>query len=190
MVHLTTEIGQGDERRVYAHPEFEERVVKVPKSTASSDRNAIEARYCSLMTARQRACLPRFYGWEHTQFGPALVYEAVRDADGALSQPLKDVVLSGALGKERADALVGDLADRLFAVGLVACDTNPSNLLYRRSGGGGELVIVDGFGPFFWKWKDPLRTRLPILARRKLVRSRERLLLGWQQWCETNAIAA
>ena len=144
-------IGIGGRRRlVYAQPEDPALCIKVPRNGRQGElQQQREIRYYRQL---QKKGIPfdhisRYLGTVETSVGTGYVYEAVRDADGRISDRFKELILHGK--GEVADYLriMQKLEDYLFDNLILFYDMGPSNILCRRDAKGVlEPVIVDGLG--------------------------------------------
>ncbi|RDC73774.1 hypothetical protein DLJ49_06585 [Rhodovulum sp. 12E13] len=105
------------------------------------------------------ACLPWGSGTAH-------IVRKVADADGRMGPTLALLADQGRLGDAEIEML-NDLVADLQAAGIVVHDARPANFVLETSRhGASRFVLVDGFGD---RALVPLRSWLPVLARRRLA---------------------
>ena len=173
MIHITTlEVGKGNERKCYVHPDDEHKAIKVSyeQKIGRSKQTRIETAYYIKLLKRKSmdwSHLPRFYGEVETNHGKGFVVELIRDFDGSVSKSLeyylKEYGIEPFYGE--LDAYRRYFLDNLiiFNYGMM-----PKNILRRRiSEMEGELVLIDGMGDVS---HFTLPNLIPILARRKIQR--------------------
>lgn len=186
-------IDSGTRRKIYRHPEDENKILKVfwedqmParrrakiwygrfKSDLRFDDN--ENDYRQYRRAMEHAPRPldgiyTIFGYAETTQGRALVGEHVRDADGKTSETLLSYLRKH--GPSRILPLVDGLFEELAIHHVVARDPHLENILVRKLEGGAlRLVIVDGLGdPNFI----PFATISRRLNRKKLMRKKKTLI--------------
>jgi hypothetical protein len=186
-------IASGTRRRIYQHPEDENKILKVfwedqtParrraqlwygrfKSSLRYDDN--ENDYLQFRRAMKHAPRPlngiyTIFGYAETTQGRALVGEHVRNADGGTSVTLLSYLQDH--GPSRILPLVDGLFEELAVNHVVARDPHLENILVRELEGDAlQLVIVDGLGdPNFI----PLATISKMLNRKKLMRKKQTLI--------------
>jgi hypothetical protein len=186
-------IASGTRRKIYQHPEDENKILKVfwedqtPtrrraqlwygrfKSSLRFDDN--ENDYLQFRRAMKHAPRPlggiyTIFGYAETTQGRALVGEHVRNADGRTSVTLLRYLQDH--GPSRIFPLVDGLFEELAVNHVVARDPHLENILVRELDGDElRLVIVDGLGdPNFI----PLATISKKLNRKKLMRKKRTLI--------------
>lgn len=144
-------IGIGGRRRlVYAHPGDPARCIKVPKSGKHGElqqRREIKF-YQQLQKSRSPTkYLSRYLGTVDTNFGVGYVYEAVRDADGKISERFKEFIANDHGQESDYLRIMETIEDFLFDNQILFYDINPSNILCRKDHNGDiEPIIIDGLG--------------------------------------------
>ena len=186
-------IDSGTRRRIYQHPEDENKILKVfwedqtPahrraqlwygrfKSLLRFDDN--ENDYLQYRRAMKHATHPlsgiyTIFGYAETTQGRALVGEHVRDADGGTSVTLLNYLQDH--GPSRIFPLVDGLFEELAVNHVVARDPHLENILVRKLEDNAlRLVIIDGLGdPNFI----PLASISKKLNRKKLMRKKQTLI--------------
>ena len=171
---------EGDLRKCYIHPRHSNLCVKVQKTDALNDQNAIEKWYFSILRYRKvnyKNILPTFNGTVNTDMGEGLVYELVIDNDGERSRSIADYIKQRQLTIEQAEALIKKLSNKLVNHGMILEDKNPENILLKKVQENKFIpILVDGFGakslgikffigafiPFYAKYKTLKRTKQMI----------------------------
>ncbi|MCU0793396.1 MAG: PhoP regulatory network YrbL family protein [Opitutaceae bacterium] len=191
--------GVGGRRRCFVHPDFPGRCVKVARADGTTmlqpkksgwrpawtqrvyDNNADELNELGklrrmLGDETMARHFPRLYGMVATDLGPGLVMDLVRDADGRISQTLREQLSEGnELGKYRE--AYDEFGRFLLGHGIVTRDLLDHNLAVRR-GEGGEFrfYLIDGFGDAAWfapgRW-------IPAIDRRRI---RKKITRGWARF--------
>jgi hypothetical protein len=186
-------IASGTRRKIYQHPEDENKILKIfwedqmParrrallwygrfKSLLRFDDN--ENDYLQYRRAMKHAPRPldgiyTIFGYAETTQGRALVGEHVRNANGETSATLLSYLQDH--GPSRIFPLVDGLFEELAAHHVVARDPHLENILVRELESDAlQLVIIDGLGdPNFI----PLATISKTLNRKKLMRKKQTLI--------------
>lgn len=175
-------INQGRTRACYEHPVKKDLVVKVPVGNQKADcrSNIIELRgYQALMREQiDLFCISHCYGFVTTSRGKGLVCDCIRDADGAVSRTIWDIVIyqddcDVGYVKKVTDDFCGFLIEkdtRLF-------DLNLKNIVLKVQNGGVYLpFVVDLKGRFDNKEAIPVSSYSRYFARKKMVRRRRQLM--------------
>lgn len=173
MITITAaEIGKGNERKCYVHPEDDAKAIKVSyeQKIGRSKQTRIEtACYKKLLKRKSMdwSHLPRFYGEVETNHGKGFVVELIRDFDGKVSESLEYY-----LERDGAEPYLQELMvyRHYFLDNLIIFNYGmmPKNILRRRrSETEGELVLIDGLGDVT-RFKLP--NCIPELVRRKIRR--------------------
>lgn len=182
MVILEEFMAEGSERKVYRHPHFSERVVKIKRDDAEIDRNAVEYAFYRASNPPGDIGIPRMFGWVDTNLGPGLAFELVCDPNGTPSMNLARALANGVLTPREGVDLLDDFFDEALRRGLIIYDDNPRNFLFRPDLG--RLILVDGFGPRCWNWRNWFRSNFRVLARKRIRLARTGTLNAWQRWCD------
>lgn len=170
-----TRIGLGHRRECHAHPETPTLCIKVAREAgiaARADQNVVEWRN---FIALERRGVPlrhvaRCHAWIHTNRGPGLVCERIRNADGHYSQTLDQALADGAIELAQALGLLSELERWAVAYAVVVADLRSTDLMVRHGDSAMHLVFIDGLGGRRIDRDFVLRQRLPWLARRKTRR--------------------
>jgi len=186
-------IASGTRRKIYLHPEDENKILKVfwedqtPtqrraqlwyglfKSSLRFDDN--ENDYIQYRRAMKYAPRPldgiyTIFGYAETTLGRALVGEHVRNADGETSPTLISYLRKH--GPSKIFPLVDTLFEELAVHHVVARDPHLENILVRELESGAlRLVIIDGLGD---PNLIPLATISKKLNRKKLMRKKQTLV--------------
>ncbi|WP_162617904.1 YrbL family protein [Salinicola halophilus] len=170
-----TELAHGNDRAVYRHPDHPDRCIKVARfPERGSEQNAREKAYFERLARRgmtdwQR--VPAYYGTLETDRGEGLVFALIRDADGELSQTIRQWRDRGDTGWFETAAFRAEL-ERLYrylrAQWIVPSDINDRNIVCQRRGDDSlRLWLIDGVSnPDFL----PLANVWPWFARKKIDR--------------------
>lgn len=142
-------IGEGKERICYQHPEFEDRVIKVP----NKGRDAQHRREIKFYTeVKDRGLenlnhVPRFYGLARTNLGEGIVVEKITDYDGKVSRPISWYVRQG-YDLDLFLPYLHQIREFFFTYKLIFNhDMGSTNLFLRKkSPSEAELVAIDGLG--------------------------------------------
>lgn len=173
MIHITApEIGRGNERKCYVHPQDENKAVKVSyeQVLGRSKQTKIETKCYKELLRRKRmdwSHLPRYYGEIETNLGKGFVVELIRDFDGKVSESLEFY-----LKRDGAEPYLDELETykRYFLEYLVIFNYGmmPKNILRRRtSENTAELVLIDGLGDVT---HFQLPNKIPYFARKRISR--------------------
>ncbi len=142
-------IGEGKERICYQHPDFEDRVIKIPNKGRDA-QHLREIKFYADVKDRGLENLrhvPRFYGLARTNLGEGTVVEKIRDYDGKVSRPISWYIKQGCDLADFAPYL-HEIRVFFFTHKLVFNhDMGSTNLFLRKkSPGESELVAIDGLG--------------------------------------------
>jgi PhoP regulatory network protein YrbL len=145
-INPTLFVGKGLDRECYIHPQDSNRCVKITTSgdyTQSQDEIKIYGRLLKRNISWHH--LARYYGAVQTDKGLGLVFDLVRDYDGAISQGLSSC--SASVGRSVIERALTDLKTYLLHEKILVRDLNAENMLFRKDAdGSGRLLIVDGVG--------------------------------------------
>ena len=144
-------IGVGGGRRlVYADPGDPNRCIKVPKPGRHAERQQQrEIRFYRQLQKKRVPTdyIPRYLGTVETNLGTGYVYDAVRDADGKVSERFKELILNGNGQISDYLRIMETLEDFLFENLILFYDLGPSNILCRKDENGVlQPFIIDGLG--------------------------------------------
>jgi hypothetical protein len=180
--------GVGGRRRCFVHPDRPDRCVKVARRDGSTmlqakpglatwlrfgrvyDNNADELKELSKLQRklgedRMMRHFPRLHGMAPTDLGPGLVTDLVRDADGRISQTLRELLVEGRDLREFR-AAYDSFGRFLIEHGIVTRDLLDHNLVVRQGADGARtFFLIDGFGDS--AWFSPGRV-LPAYTRRRI----------------------
>lgn len=173
MIKITAqEVGKGNERKCYVHPEDETKAIKVSyeQNFGRSKQTRIETAYYKKLLKRKKMDwkhLPRFYGEVETNQGKGFVVELIRDFDGSISKSLEYY-----LKEYGIEPFYDELAvyRQYFLDNLIIFNYGmmPKNILRRRiSETEGELVLIDGMGDVSYL---QFPNRIPYFARQRILR--------------------
>lgn len=173
MIQITSEeVGKGNERKCYVHPEDESKAIKISyeQSQGRSKQTRIETNYYQKLLKRKKMNwkhLPKFYGEVHTNYGKGFVVELIRDFDGSVSKSLQYYLDTYGIEPfyEEIETYRRYFLDNLiiFNYGMM-----PKNILRRRiSETEGELVLIDGMGDVSHL---QFHTKIPYFARKRITR--------------------
>lgn len=170
------EIGRGNERKCYIHPEDENKAIKVSyeRSIGRSKQSDIEIKYYKQLLKRKTmdwTHLPKFYGEVETDQGWGFIVELIRDFDGTISKSLEEYLKKDGLEpyKKELEIYKNYFVDNgiIFNYGMM-----PKNILRRRiSETEGELVLIDGLGDVSFI---QFPNRFRYFARKKVLRRWEK----------------
>ena len=160
-------LAEGFHRRVYAHPDAADRLVKVMRPDVVASRwNAPGRWYKRLSRARQytgyvrelkeyiavraRSDAPDIpiaavHGLVDTDLGLGLVVERIGSADGGLAPTLDARVQREGFSpgiRRELDALLA----RLLRDGVILGDLHPWNIVWGEDGAGPRFILIDGYG--------------------------------------------
>lgn len=170
-------IGKGGRRLVYAYPGDPGRCIKVPKPGKHSDRQ--QQREIKFYQQLQKKPFPtdhitRYLGTVETNLGTGYIYDAIRDADGRVSERFKELILNGHGQVSDYLRIMETLEDYLFDNLILFYDLGPSNILCRKNEDGVlEPIITDGLGEVV---AIPILNYFPSLRRRTIRRRWLRLI--------------
>lgn len=151
-------IAEGQQKWVFAYPNRSDLLIKV---TSPSYRQSLATkllgwgRYgyflpmlrqlgeqiANQLSPQPASYLEHVYGLVDTNFGLALVVEAIRDDQGELAMNLRDLIDAGRYESELAQCLE-DFLQWLAKAPVIVYDLNLGNLVYAQ----GRLVMIDGIG--------------------------------------------
>lgn len=143
-------IGKGSNRLVYAFPGDPGRCIKVSKP--GKHRHKHQEREIRFFEQIRKDGVPtdhisRYLGTVDTSFGTGYVYDAIRDADGRISDKLKTMALQNRDRVPEYLEVMRTLEDYLFDNLIAFYEINPSNIVCRIAGNGAlQPFIVDGLG--------------------------------------------
>ena len=142
-------IGEGKERICYQHPEFENRVIKVPNKGRDAQHQREIKFYVGVKNRGLENLnhLPRFYGIAQTNLGEGIVVEKITDYDGKVSRPINWYIKQGCELAVFAPYL-HEIREFFFTYRLIFNhDMGSTNLFVRKkSPAQAELVAIDGLG--------------------------------------------
>lgn len=173
MIQITAqEVGKGNERKCYVHPEDETKAIKISyeQKIGRSKQTRIETAYYKKLLKRKSmdwSHLPRFYGEVETNYGKGFVVELIRDFDGSVSKSLEYYLKEYGIEPffSELEAYRRYFLDNLiiFNYGMM-----PKNILRRRlSETEAELVLIDGMGDVSHL---QFHTKIPYFARQRIIR--------------------
>jgi len=143
-------IGKGSNRLVYAFPDDLSRCIKVPKP--GRHRHKHQKREIRFFKQLEKTLVPfdhisRYLGTVDTNFGIGYIYDAIRDADGKISNKLKTMALNNRERVPEYLQIMETLEDYLFDNLISFYEVNPSNIVCRINENGAlEPFIIDGLG--------------------------------------------
>lgn len=143
-------IGKGSNRLVYAFPDDPGRCIKVPKP--GKYRYKHQERELRFFEQMRKDRVPtdhisRYLGTVDTNFGTGYVYDAIRDADGRISDKLKTMALQNRERVPEYLQVMRTIEDYLFDNLIPFYEINPSNIVCRIDANGAlQPFIVDGLG--------------------------------------------
>lgn len=165
-------IAEGSERRCYAHPQLNDRCLKVPLDRTLG-RLCPQCRVEMITSVNmQKRLVPmqhavRSYGWVDTSMGPALMMEKVQDKHGKISLTLEQSLKAGNLTWNQVKTMLQTLRDWALEYSVVISELNVKNLMHCRGESGDRLVVIDGLGGRKPDLVFHLRQRLLWMARHK-----------------------
>lgn len=116
------------------------------------------------------AHLPRAYGFVKTDYGPGLVQDLIRDADGCASRNLRELVEDGYDVEEFRPAF-DELSEYMLKHRVLTRELPDHNLTAQRLGDGRwRLYIIDGMGDRAWL---PVAEFVAPLGRARVLRRLE-----------------
>jgi hypothetical protein len=143
-------IGKGSNRLVYAFPNDLSRCIKVPKP--GKHRHKHQEREVRFYEQLKKNLVPtdhisRYLGTVETNFGTGYIYDAIRDANGQISDKLKTMSLNNRERVPEYLQVMETIEDYLFDNLISFYEVNPSNIVCRINDNGAlEPFIVDGLG--------------------------------------------
>ncbi len=143
-------IGKGSNRLVYAFPNDLSRCIKVPKP--GRHRHKHQEREVRFYEQLKKNRVPtdhisRYLGTVETNFGTGYIYDAIRDANGQISDKLKTMSLNNRERVPEYLQVIETIEDYLFDNLISFYEVNPSNIVCRINDNGAlEPFIVDGLG--------------------------------------------
>ncbi len=143
-------IGKGSERTCYIHPENSARCIKINHSSLNK-QSSNELIYLTTLLKRNISWrhIPKLYGVVQTNLGEGMVYDLIRDHDGAVSNTLAHY-LKSKTDVEEVRQIVGALQefrDYLLDQHVMVRDPNATNFaLQKCSLDKVRLVLIDGIG--------------------------------------------
>ncbi|WP_106478279.1 YrbL family protein [Phytohalomonas tamaricis] len=173
-----TLVGAGNDRRVYQHPDFPNRCIKIARyPERGSEQNTREKRYFSQLKQRDLSSwrhVPEYFGTVETDQGEGLVFSLILDANETISKTLRhyrqssEIVLNQEMLVDQLDALYRYLYDNW----VVPSDLNDRNIVCQyQENGHFHLWLIDGVSnPALL----PLATVWPWFARRTINRRMRR----------------
>jgi hypothetical protein len=143
-------IGKGLDRECYLHPQDSNKCIKV---TVSGDyrQHRDDIKYYRRLQKRGISWqyLAQFHDLCSTNLGEGLMFEVVRDYDGAISRSLRDYIRGEGcpLSKDELNHELANLKCYLLDQAIIMRDLKDDNLLLQRlENGSSRLVIIDGVG--------------------------------------------
>ncbi|MGI9286263.1 MAG: YrbL family protein [Pseudomonadales bacterium] len=143
-------IGKGSERTCYVHPENSAQCIKINHSTLKKQSNN-ELKYLTILLQRNISWqhIPKFYGMVQTNLGEGMVYDLVRDYDGAVSNTLAHYLTSEIDVEETRQIVVAlqEFRDYLLSQHIMVRDPNATNFALQKCNQNRvQLVLIDGIG--------------------------------------------
>ena len=143
-------LGKGSNRLVYAFPNDPSRCIKVPKPGKHRYKHQErEVRFFKLLEKNRVPTdhISRYLGTVETNFGTGYVYDAIRDANGQISDKLKTMALNNRERVPEYLQVMKTIEDYLFDNLISFYEVNPSNIVCRINDDGAlEPFIIDGLG--------------------------------------------
>lgn len=175
MIYLQNEtcLAKGTERALYQHPEHQDQGIKIywHRRRRRNDSNN-EWQYSLLLGPCDCVACP--IKWVETDLGKGLVVPLIRDADGAISKTLQDVIDEQLMTKTEISNGLLAFKKELLNHAVSVTDVAPSNIMCQLGLDKKlqRLVLVDGFGysHFF-----SISKLLPSVSRRKTLRRFNRM---------------
>ena len=172
-------ISQGLHRKVYFHPEDNDKCIKVLFHPDGTKEMAREKSYFAHLNRRNISWshMPRYHGVVETNDGEGLVYDLIRDHTGEVSDTLEHCFEDVEKTAKYADvirAALAELKQYLLQNGVVTMTIKPKNILLQfTSDTQAKLVVVDNVGTSDFI---PICLYLRPLARRKTTRKWQRFI--------------
>lgn len=183
VLHLTEQVGAGNDRVCWRHPLRTDLCVKVAKPEQERPQNEIEYHYSRHLARRgiSGRHIPQVLGWAQTSHGRGLVVELIQQADGSPSPCLRTAIDSGLLSLSEAAGLVNEAFDWLIGNNVILADYGIDNLLVRCPAQQDcHIVFIDGLGARNFGFKYWLNRVLGFKARMKAREFREHTLMFLQ----------
>lgn len=143
-------MASGDNRRCYYHPDDESKCIKVLHSHVAEKVNLREKAYYEVLQKRGISWdrLARYFGAESTNYGQGLVFELIRDHDGAISRTLDYYLkLDDKNLNEQIIGQIEELKRYFWKHAIVFRDLITLNVLVRKNTDNDyHLIVIDGIG--------------------------------------------
>jgi hypothetical protein len=172
------EIGKGNERKCYLHPQDSTKAIKVSyeRDKGRSKQSDIEIKYYQQLLKRKNMNwkhLPQFYGEVETDQGKGFVVELIYDFDGSISKSLEYYMNENGVEPYRDE--LETYKHYFVEYGIVFnYGMMPKNILRRRtSETEAELVLIDGLGDVSFI---QFPNRFLYFARKKVLRRWEKFM--------------
>lgn len=166
------EIGRGNERKCFIHPDDKTKAIKVSyeRDKGRSKQSDIEIKYYKQLQKRKNMSwvhLPQFYGEVETDQGKGFVVELIYDYDGSISKSLEYYMNEN--GVEPYKKELERYKEYFLQYGVIFnYGMMPKNILRRRtSEAESELVLIDGLGEVSFI---EFPNRFLYFARKKILR--------------------
>jgi len=175
-------IGRGKVRYCYRHPKDASLVVKVPagikKEQLQANRKELQGYQFLLARHGRLDCISHCHGLIDTNLGQGLLCDCIRDADGAISATIWDIVNSSQpIDVEYILHVTRMLCDQLVHQDVWLFDLNLQNIaLVREVDNSYRPIILDLKGRYDNKEFIPLSSYIGFLARKKRDRRLHQLL--------------
>ena len=178
MLKLKDEIGRGQERICFLHPDEEMKVVKVVHGPNSKQMDREVAIYKQLARNSDITYkhMPKFYNAVETDQGTGYIFDFVKNEDGSNAKTLHWYIQYTDATLESFMPQLEILKAYLLEHVIIFCNDMgfEGNILVRKSNDGSDtLMIIDGLGEVVLiQWLN----RVDFLAKRKIERRWDRLM--------------
>ena len=145
----STPVGEGRERSCYLHPEYPDRLIKVPRGSDDTQTRREVDFYRRLQKRgnTRYSHIPRFHGVVETSLGEGIVVDLIADHNGEVSKSMR-WYLNHEVPIQRFEPLLDELRQYLLDnLVIINHDLVLGNLLYQKlSADESRLVVIDGLG--------------------------------------------
>lgn len=190
-------IADGGRRTIYKHPEYNNRLIKVPKMEElvskrkrapfykrirplfMFDENYKDFFAYSLYNRKDKKIfdfIPKSYGFVKTNIGKGLSVEWIKNFDGSISITVEEYIRQNGLDDKIKKALM-ELFDKIYETAFVCRELTDFNIVVKRLNDKNDikLYIIDGFGNQEFI---PISSFFKFLARRKILKHKK---LFWEK---------
>ncbi len=181
-------IAKGEERECYIHPDDSSKLIKIQYKNIRNQNNLDIFYYNYLKNNTiSYSNIPRYYQNIKTDKGDGVVFDAIKDYDGAYSKSFEDIIIKKTLSDKMEETLLSELESYLFENMIVFGDVVLSNILCQECKENKyKLIIVDGLGARRFGLKLWLHTHSKLFTKFRINRQWKKLLDNYHNLKKTS----